>query len=382
MKKKRLYGPFAVFVIALILNILSWVSTVFCDWYLEVLFPIINGTYGRIFSFFPFSVGEIMIIVGIIWLIIAVFVEVFAHLYKRKNNKIFKYYRKSVAWILSIIFLIQTLNCFILYHVSDFGSKYDLNENEVRTLEDLIYLRNYIVERANDLATYMERDENGNVIYNGDMEEVAIKSMKKLGESYPVLDGFYSTPKALISSPFISQQYMQGYYFPFSLEANYNDVMYITNIPATMCHELAHTKGVLYEDEANLISFLACIRSDDLFFQYSGYLSVLNYIDSDFYNSINKNKEIYYSYEKISSLVKKDNVFLTKEAWNEVEKKSVVKTEKVKEAAQTFVDVTLLLNGISDGSLSYGRVVSLLISYYDDEFSMDAKNFYLASKTY
>ena len=39
-------------------------------------------------------------------------------------------------------------------------------------------------------------------------------------------------------SDFMCQMYMCGYYFPFSMEANYNDVMSIMKKPATMCHEL------------------------------------------------------------------------------------------------------------------------------------------------
>ena len=56
------------------------------------------------------------------------------------------------------------------------------------------------------------------------------------------------------------------------MEANYNDVMYIMNKPDTFCHELAHLRGYIYEDEANFIGYLACVESEDAFFQYAGYL--------------------------------------------------------------------------------------------------------------
>ena len=45
------------------------------------------------------------------------------------------------------------------------------------------------------------------------------------------------------------------------------------NIPHTICHELSHLKGFMREDEANFIGYLACIRSDDPMFRYSGYLT-------------------------------------------------------------------------------------------------------------
>lgn len=49
-----------------------------------------------------------------------------------------------------------------------------------------------------------------------------------------------------------------------------------------ICHEFAHLKGFMQEDEANLIGYLACINSDDAFFRYSGYMGVLNYVEKNF----------------------------------------------------------------------------------------------------
>ena len=157
---------------------------------------------------------------------------------------------------------------------------------------------------------------------------------------------------------------MQGYYFPFSMEANYNDVMYVMCKPATICHELAHTKGFIYEDEANLLGFLACIHSDDIVFQYSGYLSVLTYIDNDFKESIHQDKTVYNSHVKISSQVKKDRVFLTEDAWTKVEQKAVVKTETVKKVSSQLIDANLVLNGIEQGKANYCEVVGLIMDYY------------------
>ena len=193
--------------------------------------------------------------------------------------------------------------------------------------------------------------------------------MQKLGAFNPRLSGFYVTPKALVFSDFMSQQYMQGYYFPFSMEANYNNVMYISNKPFTMCHELAHTHGYIYEDEANLIGYLACIGSDDLFFRYSGYLGLLNYVNNDYDKSVSKSE--YVSHVAINALVKKDNRFLTDDSWKQVEKKAVVKTETVKAAASTFIDTNLKANGVKAGKISYTHVVNLLLDYYYEEGNSD-----------
>ena len=43
----------------------------------------------------------------------------------------------------------------------------------------------------------------------------------------------------------------------------------------------------------------------------------------------------------------------------------MLKTETVKQAADTFLETTLTLNGVEDGTVSYSRVVKLLLQYYD-----------------
>ena len=157
---------------------------------------------------------------------------------------------------------------------------------------------------------------------------------------------------------------MQGYFFPFTMEANINEIMKILHKPATMCHELAHLHGFLQEDEANLIGYLACINSEDVFFQYSGYLSVLNYLDNDYYRAVGGSRQDYLSHVQILPAVRMDNQFLSEEAWEAVERKAVIPTETVDKISDEIVEVTLIMNGVKDGAMSYCRVVGLLLDYY------------------
>ena len=136
-------------------------------------------------------------------------------------------------------------------------------------------------------------------------------------------------------------------------------------MPSTICHELAHLKGFIFEDDANFIGFLACITSDDPFFRYSGYMGVLSYEEREFLNSIGHNASLYAEHPGIADQVYGDDLFLTAEAWEEVEEKAVVDTEVVKKASNQFTEATLKINGVEDGMKSYGRVVQLLLEYYD-----------------
>lgn len=364
---KRRYLYIAILAGVILLNITAWLSTPFCDFYISKVFPIGVNTYGRFMALFPFSVGELMLVAAVL-LVVAVLLSLPVCLWKlfrrhRNTGGLLQFYRVC-AWILLFVLLIMTLNCTLLYHGSTFNERYFGKMTDTYTLEDLIAVRNEVVEQCNRLAGEMDRAENGDILYEGDMKAEAIRCMQSLGETYGGLSGYYPRPKALLLSDLMCQQYMQGYYFPFSMEANYNDVMYLTNKPATFCHELAHLKGYIYEDEANFIGFLACLSSEDKFFQYSGYLSVLYYLDNDFYAAVGEDRERYLAEPVILPQVHADNIFVKQEEWDRIKGKAILDTEVVEAVSDSVTETSLKLNGVADGMVSYSRVVKLLLQYY------------------
>lgn len=364
-RKKRVWVYIILVVLVLVLNVVAWNSTAFCDFYIKNIFPIWVNTYGRVTGMFPVSLGEYMLVAGVVCVCLVPVALLLGVL--RRIRRYALGYLRFFAWVLISVCLVMTLNCTILYHASTFSEQYlpeEIAEREY-TMEQLIAVRNHVVSKCNAYSELMERDEEGNIIYQGDMKAEAIKAMQNLGKTYAQLDGYYPRPKPLAASDFFSQQYMTGYYFPFSMEANYNDVMYIMNLPATMCHELAHLRGYIFEDEANFIGFLACIKSEDVVFQYAGYLSVLNYLDNDFYKAVGRDSEKYFEQEGILTQVSVDNVYVTQDEWDRINGKALIDTETVDEVSDTFTDTTLKVNGVEDGMLSYNRVVRLLLQWYD-----------------
>ncbi|MBO5283370.1 MAG: DUF3810 domain-containing protein [Lachnospiraceae bacterium] len=382
-KALKIYGIWSLAVV--LVNVAAWTVPGLCDWYIRHIFLLWVNTYGRLMDLFTFSVGEwmlaigvglvvIALVLGLVLLVLRIVRGVRSHCRRTPDTGcpvwIRRYYL-FFAWTLLAVCTIMTLNCSLLYHASTFSEQYFLDSGEEYTLEQLTEVRNMVVEQCNALAPEMERDENGRILYNGtarDMQEAAIRAMQKLGETYDQLDGYYPHPKPFAASDFFCQQYMQGYFFPFSMEANYNDVMYIMNKPDTFCHELAHLRGYIYEDEANFISFLACIQSEEPIFVYSGYLSVLNYLDNDFYQAIGRDQEAYLAQPRISAQVLEDNVFVTEEEWERINGSALIATQTVDQVSDVLRDTSLKAFGVNDGVLSYNRVVRLLLEwhYYSD----------------
>ncbi len=383
MKKQRFLFWIILLVLAACELLVSWKVDGFSDFYVEKVFPIFLNTYGRISALFPFSIGEMLIYGAVVYTVFTIVIWMcrFVHFvdgndrlkrFSSGNSKIF-------FKILIFICLVQVQNCFVLYHTS---TLYEGTEAESYdgTKDELVALRERLATRANELSVTFERDENGEIIYDGDMKETAKAAMKSLGDEaesrlgsadeelldkkLSLLSGFYSSPKAFYKSDFFSQQYIKGYYFPFTLEANYNDLMYIANLPDTMCHELSHLKGFIYEDEASFIAYLACANSGDDFFEYSGILNALSYVDSEIDKEASADENLAGLLTAENDYVRFDKTFLISEAWAEVESDALIDTKKVSKASDTFLDTNLTLNGVSDGIVSYSRMVKLLLKYY------------------
>ena len=383
MKKQRFLFWIILLVLAACELLLSWRVDGFSDFYVEKVFPIFLNTYGRISALFPFSIGEMLIYgaVGYTVFTVVIWMCRFVHFVDGKDRlKRFSRINSKIFFKLMIfICLVQVQNCFVLYHTSTLYEGTEAEDYD-GTKEELVALRERLCVRANELSVTFERDENGEIIYDGDMKETAKAAMKNLGDEaksrlgsadeelldrkLSLLSGFYSSPKAFYKSDFFSQQYIKGYYFPFTLEANYNDLMYIANLPDTMCHELCHLKGFIFEDEASFIAYLACINSQDEFFEYSGILNALSYVDSEIDKEASKDESLAGLLTTENDYVRFDKTFLTSEAWAKVESDALIDTKKVSKASDTFLDTNLTLNGVSDGIVSYSRMVKLLLKYY------------------
>ncbi len=349
-------------VVTILCNILARIWKGYANWHISYIQPLWVNTYGRFTSLLPFSLGEWMIVLGVI--LTAVFTISIICLIFQKIRVYSKKYIRIYLNIVVIVAFVMTNTCFIAYQGSTFAEKYGIDQSCV-TKENLIIMRNYLVKKVNEMSATFERDENGDILYEGDFIKQSKEEMKRLGNTYPQLKGYYVTPKYIYHSAFLSQQYILGYYFPFSMEANLNAYQYPCNLPVTICHELAHTKGFLLEDEANYIGFLACVDSKDPYFEYAAYLSVLYYVDEAFKQTIHYDMEAYADSEAVLDRVWMDSIFLTPEAWEEVNKKSFFSTDTVEKATDVFLNTNLKVNGVEDGVVSYSRVVQLLLTYYD-----------------
>lgn len=352
---------------AVLIEIIAINSTAFSDWYRDHIYPIWVNTYGRLTSVFPFSFGEILIMIAVFGIPASLLAMIVLIIIKKgRRKKVGKVFGYIYLWIITFVVVVQVNNCFVLYQTSDFAKVNGIPVNE-HTDKQLEQLCDAIVEKVNEAAKKVERDKDKRIVMNCDFDETARKAVKNLSSEFKNLDGYYVRPKPIMCSFFMSQMDFTGIYFPFSMEANYNNDFYKAKLPCTVCHELAHTKGYIQEDEANFIAFLACIRSDDPYYNYAGYLTALTYVRNKIFDYADDEKKA-----KIDSAICDEvwaDINANREYWDSVKnaKDTVFNSETVSEISGNFMEANLKANGVTDGRKSYGRMVDLMLNYYFDK---------------
>ncbi len=360
---------FGIVLAMVLLNLLAWCSTSFSDWYTEYLFPRISRFLSHLCGWIPFSVGEILIIIGLALLLLLPLSFLICMIFaKGKRWKIACVYGRVVGWIATYILVTETCNCFALYHATPFAERY--YQPRVYTGQELLILYRDLIETANTLSIQVQRDANGQFVLQDDLYATAIASMQKLGETYPQFQGYYPKPKVIRASYYMSQMNLTGIYFPFTLESNYNGDMLDINQPDTVCHELVHLRGRIQEDEAGLLAYLACAGSDSIDFQYSGVVTALEYVQNAVITRDISGKEMEIVKEHLSDKVEQDMyTFLPDGYWAAKQgiQATLVATETVQEVSSSAMDTSLKLNGVGDGTQSYSRMVTLLLNVWDAE---------------
>ena len=187
------------------------------------------------------------------------------------------------GWVLtaaSSIFLIYTLMFGLNYYAGPVEEdiRLEVSSYNVQELSDAaVYYR----DKANALATQVNRDAQGNVKYQ-DFDTLA----NQAGEGFQTLTYDYSFSiyagstlpvKKLGWADNYSEMGVTGVYMGLTGEAAVNPQIPDIGLPYSMCHEMAHRMCIANERDSNFSAFLACSVNSSVEFQYSAYFMAYRY---------------------------------------------------------------------------------------------------------
>lgn len=222
---------------------------------------------------------------------------------------------------------------------------------------DLIQFTERLIKKTNEIQFKITKNTNNKVINPYSQEEIFISTQNgydNLNKQYSFIK--YEIPskkKSLFSLP-LTYMGFGGYLNPFTNEAQVNYKLPMYGFPAVVTHEMAHQMGYGSESECNFIGFLACIKNNDLYFQYAAYSNALRYCLANIAMKSN------FQFEKLKKKINKGilkNYQESEKFWKQYD-------TLIDKGFHLFYDQYLRANQQKDGIESYSKFVDLLINYY------------------
>ena len=324
--------------------------------YSRGVYPILAEGIGRLTGALPFSVMEFLIYIVILTGAGYLVYEIHGIIRKHRLRK--KLALRPVSTLVcagGLLYFLFMVMCGLNYYRQPFTDYSGLPVRD-SSVEELAALCAELSNTANVLRGGLPEDENGVMMtsFGSYYEQAGFagRAFVNLGHDYPILGGFTPRVKPVLASWAMSHMNIVGVFTPFTYEANVNIHIPDYSIPSSMMHELAHFKGVMREDEANFIAWMACRSSGSDEFHYSGTMlalihstSALFTADRDAYGEVMAG---------LSTQVRRD-LAGNGEYWRRFE-------GPVSEVSTAVNNTYLRVNKQSDGVKSYGRMVDLLLA--------------------
>ena len=295
----------------------------------------------KISSVVPFSLTELCFVTLGVGVLILLILTIRLLVKKR----IFGAFYRLVE-IVAIVLL-----SFDVYHIScEFAYRRDpiplpYYENKVQR-EEYVNIFNYYADDLNYCISQLEFEETGEAKTSMSLDDIA----KEVKEAYKIIDGnnyfspYCGSVKPMLSSFAYVEFQITGVTYSPLMEANIVTTNTKTNIPFTVAHEIAHTKGVMREDEANQLAFYVCLNSNHPFLRYSAYIDYFNQIETLATDNHMKDEELEQCHREYRSAYSKSLSY---------EYKFWKKHNLMKNIGDFFNNLYIKSSGVKEGTTSY-----------------------------
>ncbi len=277
----------------------AWIEA----YYTYGIYPFISRIQRFLTGWIPFSIGDLFYLFLIILILSRLF-QLLRAIIKRKINR--PYLMRGLKQIIFGSLLVYTL----------FNLLWGLNYNRSGIAKQLhLEMKKYSLEELDTLTAVLQRRLNQYVLLAGpgqrdsfykknNLFRESYEAYRDVSMQYPFLSYHPASIKPSIFSYIGNVLGFQGYYNPFSGEAQVNTTVPVFTQPFIACHEIGHQLGYGKENEANFAGFLACRAHPSPAFRYSVYFDMYHYTISELYGRDSLKARHYI--DSLSPLVKKD----------------------------------------------------------------------------
>lgn len=244
------------------------------SFYNSYIFRPFQSLRNIVFGIVPFSVGDILYLAAL-FVLMAMFIRWFYLLIRiRRYHHDLAHSLIDTINALGVIYLLFFIGWGGNYYRPTLSKFWKLPVDGKTTESSIRAYDSFLIQRLNALAP----DYRG-VSFNATNER-ARHYYRTLTDSRTKLRSMKA--KASLYGYFMEYLGIQGYYNPFTGEAQVNSMLPEFMLPFVVCHEMAHQSGIAAEDDANLLSYAVCTAAPDRAFVYSGYFNLWLYAQSRF----------------------------------------------------------------------------------------------------
>ncbi|MCM1166298.1 MAG: DUF3810 domain-containing protein [Lachnospiraceae bacterium] len=336
------------------------------------LFKLVTVPIGFVTSLIPVSLTELLVILAlplVIFLIVLLIVKLKK---SKKRGKTLLGAGRFLCGFLSFASLLYMVCHGANYYRYPIERIMELDTSQ-KSPEFLLSVCGELAKGAAEARKELETDENGCMRFSESVFEELTRTgsgYDKLVEEYPFLwTAIWRQKPVMLSEPW-SYTHITGMFFPFFAECNVNTAQPDFSIPYTAAHESAHSRGVAFENECNFLAFLSCINSEYPEFRYSGYMEAFKYCSNALFRydlEMWQQAHDLLTEEMIADFNAENEYILTHEAHLKVKVGSTSVTVSVSEVSEAVNDGFIKVQGVAEGTLSYGRVTELILAYYADK---------------
>lgn len=259
--------------------LIKWIS-LYPDWieknYTYGFYPFIAKIQRILFGWLPFSLGDLFY--GFLVLVI-IFrtVQFFRLLFRKKLTR--RYFAAGLQQaIFFALFVYAFFNLLWGLNYNRRGVAYQLGLSVQRySVADLDTLSTVVRDNLNYYAGFVTSEQRDSIRRKRILFSESMKAYRAIGREYPFLEYQHQSIKPSLFSYLGNYLGFQGYYNPFSGEAQVNTTVPRFIEPFVTAHEIAHQLGYGKENEANFVAFLACRSYPSPSFRYSMYFDMFNY---------------------------------------------------------------------------------------------------------
>lgn len=275
--KTKLIVSLVLLLVYVDLTVILGNSTQIAEWFARNFSRGWITVWGTLTGWIPFSLYELFLIVTIVLAVVAVIVVIVRLCQGKWRNALSLVLTVCIA-VTSFLTVYNVTAGFTYQRASLPKQIYSVQKPDDFDRDSAIAMAQLVVNELNKAYEQTPHDENGNVV----LPSVA-QMQSDIAEEYKRIDGeqcngyfnsYNPAVKQITNKWVMSQMHIVGVFFaPFG-EANVNPNENNYNLPHSMAHEMAHGKGVMRENEANLVASYLLLTCDKPYLRYSALMKV------------------------------------------------------------------------------------------------------------